>query len=167
MNIQIQNMRASDYRRVAEIYLEGIKTKCATFQTEAPSYEQWDAAHLKECRLAAFEEKDGSMIGWAALSPSSSRCVYKGVCEISIYIAECARGQHVGVELLNEMIRQSEQCGIWTLQSAIFQVNETSIALHKKCGFREVGIRERIAKDQDGVWQNTVLMERRSKVVGV
>ncbi|MBE5963264.1 MAG: N-acetyltransferase [Lachnospiraceae bacterium] len=167
MKIQIRNMNASDYIKVEEIYLEGIKTKCATFQTEAPSFEQWDASHLKECRLVAVEEKEGLVIGWAALSPISSRCVYRGVCEMSIYIAECARGQHVGFELINEMIRQSEKCGIWTLQSAIFQVNEASIALHKKCGFREVGIRERIAKDQDGKWQNTVLMERRSSVVGL
>jgi len=165
MKYTIREMKREDWDRVREIYLQGIETKKATFQTEAPEYEAWDKGHLKENRLVAVDES-GNIAGWVALSPTSSRCVYRGVVEVSIYIAKEARGNHVGYSLLMKTIEETEKMDIWTLYSAIFAINEASIALHKKCGFRNVGTRERIAKDADGIWRDTVIMERRSKVAG-
>ncbi|WP_167956531.1 GNAT family N-acetyltransferase [Anaerosporobacter faecicola] len=162
MRYDIREMKAEDYESVKRIYLEGIATKKATFQTEAPEYEAWNQGHCKECRFVAVDEKN-EILGWIALSPTSSRCVYRGVNEVSIYIAQKGRGQQIGTALLSKVIEESEKLGIWTLQSGIFEINEASIALHKKCGFRVVGTRENIAKDVDGIWRNTVLMERRSK----
>lgn len=165
MNYNIREMKDEDYKSVADIYIQGIKTKNATFQTEAYSFEDWDKGHLKICRLVAC---DGNTVcGWLALSPISSRAVYRGVAEISLYIDARHRGKKIGEALLNKAIALSEEAGIWTLQSTIFDTNEASLALHKKCGFRVVGIREKQGCDSDGVWRNVVLVERRSKVAGV
>lgn len=166
MDFIVRKMTKEDVERVIEIFIQGISTKKATFQTEAPSNVEWDQSHMKEGRLVAVDSNN-SVLGWVALSPTSSRCVYRGVAEISIYIAKEARTNGIGLCLMNAMIKESEKMGLWTLQSGIFEINEASIALHKKCGFRIVGIREKIAQDSDLVWQNTVLMERRSKVVGL
>lgn len=165
MELIIREMLEEDWEAVASIYKEGIDTKRATFQAEVPTYEAWDKSHLKACRLVAVE--NGAVVGWVALTPYSSRCVYCGVAEVSVYIKEDCRGKKVGEKLLRELIEESEKEGIWTLQSGIIEINKASIALHSKVGFRMVGIREKIAQDHNGVWQNTVLMERRSAVVGV
>ena len=162
--MRIREMRPEDWEVVAAIYKEGIDTKISTFQSTVPTYEEWDKSHIKTCRLVA--EEDGKVVGWAALSAYSSRCVYSGVAEVSIYIKADSRGKQIGEKLLLELITQSEKEGIWTLQSGIIEINKASIALHKKTGFRMVGYREKIAKDHNGVWQNTVLMERRSAVIG-
>jgi len=160
MDVLIREMKKSDWETVREIYKEGIQTKIATFQTELPSYEEWNNAHLPTCRLVAVIGE--AVIGWTALSLISSRCVYRGVAEVSIYIKAEYRGNQVGVMLLQELFKESEKQGYWTLQSGILEINHASISLHKKVGFRMIGYREKIAKDSDGVWQNTVLMERRS-----
>jgi phosphinothricin acetyltransferase len=165
MELIIREMQKEDWEAVASIYKEGIDTKKSTFTSEVPTFEAWDKAHLSTCRLVAVE--DGTVVGWVALSPYSSRCVYCGVAEVSIYIKADSRGKQIGEKLLRKLITESEKEGIWTLQSGIIEINKASIALHNKVGFRLVGFREKIAKDHDGVWQNTVLMERRSEVVGV
>ena len=149
-----------DWEAVNRIYKQGIDTNLATFQTSCPSYEEWDSAHLSCCLLVYVLE--WRVVGWAALSPVSSRCVYKCVAELSIYIDETVRGNGIGTQLLNRIIEESESHGIWTLQSGIIQDNKASILLHLKCGFREVGYREKIARNAHGEWKNTVLMERRS-----
>lgn len=163
MEIMIREMQKEDWAEVAAIYKEGIDTKVATFQTEVPTYEAWDNSHIKTCRLVAVE--NNRVIGWTALTPYSSRCVYAGVAEVSVYIKGDYRGQQVGERLLKALILESEKAGIWTLQSGILEINKASIALHKKVGFRMVGYREKLAKDHNGVWQNTVLMERRSEII--
>jgi phosphinothricin acetyltransferase len=152
-----------DWSRVREIYLEGIATGQATFETSAPSWEAWNAAHLPFARLVA--EAENEIPGWAALSSVSQRAVYAGVAEVSVYVAASARGKGVGRQLLNALIEHSEAAGIWTLQAGMFPENAATIALHKSCGFREVGRRERIGKLDR--WRDTVQMERRSKLVGV
>lgn len=154
-------MAENDWDRVSGIYLQGIETNLATFQTEIPTYESWDSGHLKEFRFVV-EDYNG-VIGWVALSPISSRCVYKGVAEVSIYIDREAQRQGIGKLLLDYICCYSEKNGIWTLQSGIMQNNIASIKLHETCGFRMVGYRENIAKDRFGNWRNTDLMERRSK----
>ncbi len=160
MGLRIREMMDTDWEAVASIYLEGIKTKRATFQSEVPAFEDWNKSHVKACRMVA--EEDNQVVGWSALSAVSSRCVYAGVAEVSIYIKADCRGKGIGERLLREVILESEKEGFWTLQSGIIEINKASIALHKKAGFRMVGYRERIAKDHNGEWQNTVLMERRS-----
>lgn len=164
MEYKIDKMETSDWEQVKEIYLEGVRTGIATFQSEAPDWENWDKGHLNSCRLVARSGND--ILGWVALSPTSSRVCYSGVVELSIYIGEKYNGQGIGTALLMNVIKQSEERGIWTLYCSIIRENIASIALHKKCGFREIGIREKIAKMSNGVWHDTVLMERRSKVVG-
>ncbi len=161
----IDTMRADDWERVRAIYIEGINTGHATFEIDAPTFEQWDAKHLCACRLVARHNPQGRVSGWAALSPVSSRCVYAGVAEVSVYIAEAARGHGIGRTLLDALITASEQNDIWTLQSGIFPENRASLELHLRCGFREVGRRERIG-ELNGVWRDTVLLERRSKISG-
>jgi len=158
-------MIAADWPSVAEIYASGIATGQATFQTSIPEWTAWDASHLKSCRLVARAD-DGTIEGWAALSPVSSRPVYAGVAEVSIYIAESARGRGVGRRLLEALILESERDGRWTLQAGIFPENEASVALHVACGFRIVGRRERIGY-MNGIWRDNLLLERRSLVVGV
>lgn len=161
MKIEIREMQHTDWAFVAEIYQQGMDTNLATFQSECPTYEQWDQSHLKACRLIIAA--DGIIAGWAALSPVSSRCVYSGVAEVSIYVSTDARGKGFGKQLLAALISTSERHGVWTLQSGIMQDNLASIRLHETCGFRMVGYRERIGRDRFGVWRNTVLMEHRSR----
>jgi L-amino acid N-acyltransferase YncA len=148
---------------LSKIYLEGIATGNATFQTTAPTWEEWNKSHLLHSRLVAVE--DGQVLGWAALTPVSSRCVYGGVAEVSVYVAKEARGKGVGSALLSALIESSEQHQIWTLQSGIFPENEASIKIHQKCGFRIVGLREKIGKMGE-VWRDNLLLERRSNLVG-
>jgi L-amino acid N-acyltransferase YncA len=157
-------MTEGHWPAVREIFAQGIAAGTATFETVAPEWEQWDARHLSTCRLVAMS--DGNVIGWAALSPVSVRHVYRGVAEVSVYVAESARGQGVGAELLAALITESERNDLWTLQAVIHAGNSISIHLHEKCGFRVVGTRERIGS-LHGHWLDTVLMERRSEVVGV
>jgi len=157
-------MTLSDGPEVLRIYQEGIATGSATFETEVPTWHDWDRAHLPEARLVA-EDAEGNLAGWAALSPSSSRQVYAGVAEISIYVAESFRGRQVGIALLHRLIAASENAGIWMLTATIFEENKASIALHRRCGFRLVGRRERIAQ-LHGEWKDTVIYERRSALVG-
>ena len=152
-------MRASDWEQVRAIYLEGIHTGHATFETEAPSWEKWDEGHHQFARLVV---RDGeTVLGWAALSPVSKRDVYRGVAEVTVYVSENARGQGIGRALLEALIDDSEKNGIWTLQASIFPENIASVELHRRCGFREVGRRERIAT-LNGIWRDTLLFERRS-----
>jgi phosphinothricin acetyltransferase len=159
----IDTMRDADWPDVRRIYLEGIATGHATFETDAPSWERWHSAHLTCARLVI--RAGGDVKGWAALSPVSSRRVYAGVAETSVYVAPESRGQGIGRALLAALIQAAETNGIWTLQASIFPENRASIELHKALGFREVGRRERIAK-RDGVWRDTLLLERRSAIVG-
>jgi L-amino acid N-acyltransferase YncA len=164
MDFVIDSLLTQDWELVRAIYLEGIATGQATFETEAPDWERWDAGHLPQCRIVA-RSGDG-ILGWAALSPVSRREVYAGVAEVSVYVAASARGFGVGGALMRALIEASERQGVWTLQSSIFPDNHASVALHLKHGFREVGRRERIARHQ-GVWRDTVVLERRSRVAGV
>lgn len=157
-------MTAADWEPVRAIYLEGIATGHATFETGAPEWEQWNASHLPFARLAARQGDD--LVGWAALSAVSERCVYGGVAEVSVYVAQASRALGVGRRLLEGLINESERYGIWTLQAGIFPENVASRQLHLSCGFREVGRRERIGK-MNGIWRDTVLLERRSRVVGI
>jgi phosphinothricin acetyltransferase len=160
----IKPMGREHWPEVLRIYREGIATGNATFEVEAPSWEKWDGSHLPNCRLIAQEES--KILGWAALSPVSSRRVYAGVVEVSAYVAEAARGKGIGKSLLSALIESSEDCGVWTLQAGIFPENTASITLHKSLGFREVGRRERIGKMGDA-WRDVVLLERRSAKVGI
>ncbi len=165
MELIITDMKETDWPQVSDIYTEGINTKIATFQNAAPSWEDWNNGHCKTCRLVA---KDGATIlGWAALSPVSSRCVYAGVAELSIYISNKYRGQKIGTVLMEELIKRSEEDGFWTLQSGIIKENIASLNLHKKCGFREIGFREKVGKMDTGKWHDVVLVERRSNIVGI
>lgn len=148
---------------VSDIYEQGIATKQATFQTESPSWEDWDKGHLPDMRYVALNA--GIVTGWAALSPVSGRCVYAGVAEVSVYIHENHRGKGIATALLERLIAESEPRNIWTLQAGIFPENQASINLHRQFGFREIGYREKIGK-MDGIWRDTVLMERRSKIAG-
>lgn len=165
LDVLIRLMNAKDWPSVSEIYRQGIETGKATFQSDIPVYSEWNAAHIQECRLVAV--LDEKVVGWIALSKVSSRCVYGGVAEVSIYIAEKARGMEIGKQLLNQLILESEKAGFWMLQSGIMADNEPSISLHETCGFRKVGYRERIGRDNNGKWRSTVLMERRSSVTGM
>jgi L-amino acid N-acyltransferase YncA len=152
-------MREDDWPAVARVFGEGIATRNATFETRAPSWEAWNASHFPEQRLVA--ELDGEVVGWAALSPVSSRCCYRGVAEESVYVAERARGRGVGLALLRRLVEAADEAGIWTIQAGIFPENVASVRLHERCGFRRVGIRERIAR-LDGEWRDVLLLERRS-----
>jgi len=158
----MDQMTASDWEQVRAIYVEGLREGNSTFETQAPAWEAWDEAHLKSPRLVM--RADDKVLGWAALSPVSRRSVYSGVAELTIYVTESERGKGIGRALLEQLIEESEQAGIWTLQASIFPENVASIELHLKCGFREVGRRESIAK-LNGVWRDTILFERRSKRV--
>jgi L-amino acid N-acyltransferase YncA len=164
MPVTIEHLQAENWPAVRAIYQQGIDTGHATFETHAPAWEQWDAGHLPTCRLVA--RSGGRIAGWAALSAVSSRCVYAGVAEVSIYVAAASRGQGTGKALLHALIAASERQGIWTLQAGIFSENQASIALHQRCGFRVVGRRERLGQMQ-GVWRDVMLLERRSQVTGI
>ena len=157
-------MQTADWREVRAIYLEGIATGNATFETTAPDWQHWDTAHLGFGRLVA--RCGEALIGWAALSPVSNRPVYAGVAEVSVYVSPSAHRMGVGHGLLGRLIEESERHGIWTLQAGILPENQASLALHRRCGFREVGRREKIGK-LHGVWRDVVLLERRSPRVGL
>ena len=160
--MSIRELRPYDWPAVREIYEEGIRGGNATFETETPSWEEWDAAHP---RLRLVAERDGKVAGWAALSPASTRRCYRGVGEVSVYVGDDARGAGVGRALLDELVARSEQAGYWTLTAGVFPENEASLRLHRACGFREVGVRERIG-ETGGLWRDVVLLERRSRNVG-
>ncbi len=151
------------WEQIREIYLDGIETGLATFETGAPSWEEWDAAHIPQCRLGAWSEN--ALLAWAALSPVSRRRVYAGVAEVSVYVSRANRRNGVGRALLAAVIEESERLGFWTLQGATFAENIASLRLQESCGFRIVGRRERIGC-LNGVWHDTVLTERRSERVG-
>jgi L-amino acid N-acyltransferase YncA len=159
----ISPMSAEDWPAVRAIYQEGIATEQATFETSVPSWSEWDAARRPDCRLVM--RRNNEVLGWAALNAVSRRAVYAGVAEVGIYVTEKERGRGVGRSLLSTLIETAEEAGIWTLQASIFPENEASVGLFHACGFRTVGRRERIAK-QHGLWRDTLLLERRSEVVG-
>lgn len=159
----ISSLLPGHWTAVRTIYEQGIATGDATFQTGAPGWEEWDRGHLTHSRLVAVES--GQVIGWAALTPVSGRCVYAGVAEVSVYIAPDARGKKVGEGLLKALIEVSETNNIWTLQAGIFPENAASLKIHANCGFRTVGYREKIGQ-MEGRWRDTVLLERRSTVAG-
>lgn len=163
MNLCIESLSPGKWPEVRSIYEQGIATGFATFETDVPSWEEWNAARLPHSRLVAREE---AIIGWAALSPVSRRVCYAGVAEVGIYIAAAARGRGVGLALLRALIESADAHGIWTLQGATIAENAASLALQAKCGFRVVGRRARIGK-LNGVWRDTILTERRSAKVGI
>ena len=163
-----ETMRDDDWDEVRRVYAEGIATRQATFETETPAWEAWDRGHRKECRFVARAPGPSHrrLLGWAALSPVSGRCVYAGVAEVSVYVSEDARGRGVGRILLAALVQASERQGIWTLQAGIFPENHASVRLHRALGFREVGKRERIGQ-LDGAWRDVLFLERRSAIAGV
>jgi L-amino acid N-acyltransferase YncA len=160
--VEVRALLPDDWSAVADIYWEGMRGGLATFETEVPPWEDWDAAHLPGHRLVA--DLFGEVVGWAALSPASERRCYAGVAENSVYVARTARGRGIGRMLLERLIGGAEAAGIWTIQTSIFPENRASLALHERCGFRVVGTRERIGK-RDGIWRDTVMLERRSEVI--
>ena len=160
----VRPMTPVDWPAVRAIYLEGIATGNATFETDAPSWEAWDAGHVREHRFVATDAA-GVVCGWVACSPTSDRCVYAGVLELSVYVAGSARGHGVGSALLRRAIGSTEAAGVWTLQTGIFPENEASLALHARHGFRVVGRRERLGR-MAGAWRDVLLLERRSPAVG-
>ena len=160
--VTIEALRPEHWEQVARIYADGIATGNATFETEVPAWESWDAAHLAEHRFVAV--LDERLVGWIALAPVSSRCCYAGVAEVSAYVDEEARGQGVGAALLATAVESSEHAGIWTLQTGVFPENEPSLRLLRRFGFRAVGTQERIGR-LHGIWRDVVLLERRSEVV--
>jgi L-amino acid N-acyltransferase YncA len=162
--MQITTLQPFHWEAVKKIYEEGIATGNATFQTEAPKWEEWDKAHTSKPRLLAIENDE--ILGWAAITPVSGRCVYAGVGEVSVYVSTAARGKGIGKQLLQALITESEKENYWTLQAGIFPENRSSIAIHTACGFRIIGTRERIGKMKDA-WRDTVLLERRSIVAGL
>jgi len=164
MEPAIRPMTDADWKSVCEIYMEGLATGQASFETSAPTWDKWNASHHHHSRLVACD--GGDVIGWAVLSPASARECYSGVAEVSVYVAGRCGGRGVGMRLLQEVITSSENNGIWTLVSSTFPENEASLKMQESCGFRRVGVREKIAM-HNGVWRDTVLSERRSKVVGV
>jgi len=163
-SIQLAPLLPKHWPRVRAIYMEGIATGHATFETESPGWAKWDGGHLAHSRFVALAGDD--VVGWGGLSPVSGRCVYAGVAEVSVYVASWARGQGVGRSLLEALVQSSEAMGLWTLQAGVFLENRPSLAIHEAVGFRVVGTRERIGR-LDGVWRDVVLLERRSPRVGV
>ncbi len=165
MTIKIDKMQPEHWADVARIYAEGIETGNATFQKDSPTWTVWNDEHVPYGRLIA-QNTEGVVLGWAALTAVSNRCVYGGVAELSVYVSASARGQGVGQLLMKHLIQEAEANGLWTLQAGIFPENVGSIQLHLKTGFRQIGYRERVGK-MDGIWRDTLLFERRSTVVGV
>jgi L-amino acid N-acyltransferase YncA len=164
MDFRIETMKDEDWPQMREIYRQGIITGNATFETQVPSWEKWNEGHLRDCRLVARNGQQ--VLGWAALSPVSTRPVYSGVTEVSVYVAAAERRRGVGKVLLQALVKKSEDCGIWMLQAGVFPENLASIALHKSCKFREVGVRRQLGKLGD-IWRDVLLLERRSRSIGV
>jgi L-amino acid N-acyltransferase YncA len=162
--LEIGAMEPTDWPDVRRIYEEGIATGRATFETQAPEWEAWDASHRRECRFVA--RRGGRVVGWIALSAVSRRHVYRGVAEVSVYVGEEARGSGVGRALFERLIPDSEAAGIWTVQAGVQAENEASLALHEAMGFRRVGVRQGFGQNAEGVWRDVVLLERRSASVG-
>ncbi len=160
--LEIRRLEASDYPAVERIYAAGIATGDATFETTTPTWEAWDASHLEGHRLVAFQ--DDAVAGWAALSRVSTRACYAGVTESSVYVAPTSQGQGVGRALLERLVAGAEAAGIWTIQAGVFPENDASLALHRRCGFRVVGVRVALAQ-LHGVWRDVVLLERRTGVI--
>jgi L-amino acid N-acyltransferase YncA len=156
--VEVRALLADDWSAVADIYWDGMRGGLATFETEVPTWEVWDGAHLPEHRLVAVA--GGEIVAWAALSPASSRRCYAGIVENSVYVAREAQGQGIGRLLLDALLKGARKAGLWTVQTSIFPENRASLALHERCGFRVVGVRERIAK-RDGIWRDTVFLEKR------
>lgn len=159
MQIQLREMRSEDWPEVRRIYEEGLATGIATLDTEVPDWREWDENHIDTCRIVA--EADNILAGWAALRPASMRCVYRGVAEVSVYIGESFRRKGIGTDLFRELVSESEKNDLWTLQALILKQNKGSIKLHRRVGFRKVGVRRKISR-LNGEWQDIVLMERRS-----
>ena len=164
MEMIFRPMTADDWKNVSEIYRQGIETGNATFQQEIPTYTDWDNGHLKNWRIVAI--KDNEVAGWAALTPVSGRCVYAGVAEVSVYVADKNRGHKIGHKLLEKLIIESENEKLWTLQAGIFPENIASLKIHEALGFRKIGHRERIGQ-MNGIWRDIILLERRSKLIGI
>jgi L-amino acid N-acyltransferase YncA len=168
VTITVRDMTKEDWPQVDAIYRQGIATGNATFEADPPNWEEFDSGKIAHPRLVAVRDSD--VVGWAAAGRVSSRCVYEGVIEHSVYVSEDARGVGVGATLLDAFLRASEAAGIWTVQSGVFPENEASLALHRKLGFRDVGMRERVGKmsygPHAGRWRDVVLIERRSRVAG-
>ena len=163
--ISIREMKASDYQAVSRIYQQGIDSNLCTFETHVPSWEDFNRTHLEKPRLVAVNEKH-QVCGFIILSPMSSRQFFRGVGEISIYLDYQNRGQGIGTLLMNEMIKESEECDIWSLFSGIFPENKASLSLHKRCGFRVIGYREKLGESEDGTFKDVIFMERRSSIIG-
>lgn len=162
-NVIIRNMCTEDWEAVSQIYQQAIDAHNVTFQDFVPTYEEWDRSHLKVCRIIA--EINNIVVGFVAVNSASARACYKGVADLSIYLDYNYHNLGLGSLLMKELIEQSEQEGFWTLQAGIFEVNKASIRLHEKFGFRIIGYREKVAKTMDGEWMNTILLERRSKII--
>jgi len=169
MDFTIEKMIPNDWDQVRSIFMEGISTGHATFETNSNGWDKWNSSHLNNCRLVAKSE--GSVLGWAALSRVSDRQVYSGIAEVSVYVAKDYHRQGVGFALLKALIKESEDCGIWTLQAGIFPENTNSLDLHRKLGFKQVGTRKKLGKmsygQLAGAWRDVILMERRSNTVGI
>lgn len=162
--MEIITIRKDHFPKIAEIYRQGLETGNATFETTVPTWEEWDKAKLKHSRLVAII--DNTVVGWAALSAVSDRCVYGGVAEVSIYISNDHQGKGIGKALMQKLIEESEGNGIWTLQSGMFPENKATVALHQSSGFRMIGYREKVGK-LGNTWRDTIMMERRSKTTGI
>ncbi len=164
LRMEIVSMQPHHWKKVSDIYTMGIATGNATFQPDVPAWEEWDRAHVENNRLVAVE--DNKVLGWAALTAVSGRCVYAGVAETSVYVDDSASGKGIGKKLLMALINESERDNFWTLQAGIFPENIASVKIHQDCGFRIIGKREKIGK-MKGVWRDTLLLERRSAVTGM
>jgi L-amino acid N-acyltransferase YncA len=164
MDLVFRSMKKDDWISVAEIYRQGIESGNATFQRDIPTWKDWDSGHINTCRIVA--SLDNEITGWAALTPVSGRCVYAGVAEVSVYVSNQFKGQKIGTRLLERLISESEKEGYWTLQASIFRENKASLKIHYNLGFRNVGFREKIGK-MNNVWRDTILLERRSKKIGI
>lgn len=161
--IIIREMVSGDWEFVKDIYQQGLDSNIATFQTTCPTYEEWNLGHLSDCRfVAVIQDK---IVGWISLSSTSKREVYRGVVEVSIYVNSHYSKQGIGTKLMEQLIKESQEKGYWSLYSSIIEENVASITLHLKSGFRKIGYREKIAKDRFGNWHNTILFERRSKLI--
>jgi L-amino acid N-acyltransferase YncA len=165
LKTRVEPLLPADWPAVAAIYAQGIATGNATFETDVPRWERWDQSHLRDHRLVARDARHGEVVAWGVLAPVSDRCVYAGVAENSIYVAESARGRGVGRQLLAALLEGAEWAGIWTVQTGIFPENTASLTLHRRCGFRVVGVRERLGQ-LVGRWRDVLLLERRSPRVG-